>query len=61
MNPRFVVIVSAEGEWRAIPKIYPDAEYKEHPYGQYTELEMNNEQVILMHGGWAKVQSAAST
>jgi adenosylhomocysteine nucleosidase len=61
LNPRFVVIVSAEGEWRAIPKIYPDAEYKEHPYGQYTELMMNNEQVILMHGGWAKVQSAAST
>lgn len=61
MNPRFVVIVSAEGEWRAIPKIYPDAEYMEHPYGQYTELEMNGEKVILMHGGWAKVQSAAST
>lgn len=61
MNPRFVVIVSAEGEWRAVPKIFPDAEYKEHPYGQYTELEMNGEQVILMHGGWAKVQSAAST
>jgi adenosylhomocysteine nucleosidase len=61
LNPRFVVIISAEGEWRAVPKIFPDAEYKEHPYGQYTELEMNGEPIILMHGGWAKVQSAAST
>ncbi len=61
MNPRIVVIISATGEWNAVPKIYPDAEYQNHPYGQYIELELNNEPVILMHGGWAKVQSAAST
>jgi adenosylhomocysteine nucleosidase len=61
LNPRIVVIISATGEWNAVPKIYPDAEYHNHPYGQFIELEINDEPVILMHGGWAKVQSAAST
>lgn len=61
LNPRFVVIVSAEGEWRAIHKLYPDAEYQNHPYGEYIETEFNGGPTILMHGGWAKVQSAAST
>ncbi|MCD6360956.1 MAG: 5'-methylthioadenosine/S-adenosylhomocysteine nucleosidase [Armatimonadetes bacterium] len=55
------MIISAEGEWRTVPKVYPDAEYKNHPYGQYIKVTLNSEPVIIMHGGWAKVQSAAST
>jgi adenosylhomocysteine nucleosidase len=60
LKTRFVVIVSADGEWQAIPKIYPDAEYLVTPYGQYIIREINDEPVILMHGGWGKIPSAAS-
>jgi len=60
LKPRFVVIVSADGEWRAIPKIYPDADFQETPFGQYFVEEVNGEPVVIMHGGWGKIPSAAS-
>ena len=60
MNPRFVVMVSADGEWQAIPKIFPDAEYHTTPYGQFFVETINDEPVIIMHGGWGKIPSAAS-
>ena len=60
MNPRVVVIVSADGEWEAIPKIYPDAEYIMTPFGQYFVEEIHGEPVIIMHGGWGKIPSATS-
>jgi adenosylhomocysteine nucleosidase len=60
LNPRFVVIVSADGEWQAIPKIFLDANYQETPYGQYFVQEINGEPVVIMHGGWGKIPSAAS-
>jgi adenosylhomocysteine nucleosidase len=60
LNPRVVVIVSADGEWQAIPKIFPDAEYEESPYGQYFVEEISGEPVVIMYGGWGKIPSAAS-
>jgi adenosylhomocysteine nucleosidase len=52
--------VSADGEWQAIPKIFPSAEYRLTPYGQYFIEEINGEPVIIMFGGWGKIPSAAS-
>jgi adenosylhomocysteine nucleosidase len=52
--------VSADGEWQAIPKIYPNADFLKTPYGQYIIREIIGEPVILMHGGWGKIPSAAS-
>ena len=60
MNPRFVVIVSADGEWQAIPKIFPDTKYGLTPFGQYFTKTINGEPVVIMHGGWGKIPSAAS-
>jgi adenosylhomocysteine nucleosidase len=60
LNPKVVVIVSADGEWQAVPKIFPDAEYQESPYGQYFVEAINGEPVVIMHGGWGKIPSAAS-
>lgn len=60
MNPKTIVIVSADGEWQAIPKIFPDAEYSNSPFGQYFVKEINGEPVVIMHGGWGKIPSAAS-
>jgi len=52
--------VSADGEWQAVPKIFPDAEYSMSPFGQYFIEEINGEPVVIMHGGWGKIPSAAS-
>lgn len=60
MNPRIVVIISADGEWDAIPKIFPDAEFQESPYGQWMTREINGEPVIFYHGFYGKIPSAAS-
>jgi adenosylhomocysteine nucleosidase len=57
---RVVVVVSADGEWRAIPKMFPDAEYRDSPYGQWMNQTTAGEPVVLFHGGWAKIPSAAS-
>ena len=61
MESRFVVIISARDEWKIIQEVYPNETYYHQPYGEYIKIIMNNEPVIFMHGGWAKVQSAAST
>lgn len=60
MNPRVVVIVSADGEWRAVPKIFPDAEYSITPFGQCFTEEISGEPVVIIYGGWGKIPSAAS-
>ena len=61
MIPRFIVIISADGEWLSIPKIFSDADYSLTPYGQYFIHYFDKEPVIIMHGGWGKIPSAAST
>jgi adenosylhomocysteine nucleosidase len=57
---RVVVVVSADGEWRTIPKMFPDAEYRDSPYGQWMNQTVAGEPVVFFHGGWAKIPSAAS-
>ena len=57
---RVVVVVSADGEWRTIPKMFPDAEYHDSPYGQWMNQTIAGEPVVFFHGGWAKIPSAAS-
>jgi adenosylhomocysteine nucleosidase len=61
LNPKIVVIISADGEWQAIPKIFPEAEFKKSPYGEWTQRKFNGESVILFHGFYGKIASAAST
>jgi adenosylhomocysteine nucleosidase len=60
LNPRIVIIISADGEWQAIPKIFPDAEFEKSPYGEWTLRKFNDEPVILYHGFYGKIPSAAS-
>lgn len=60
MNPKVVVIISAEGEWQAIPKIFPDAKFTQSPYGDWLVREYNGEPVVFYHGFYGKIPSAAS-
>ena len=54
------MVVSADGEWRTIPKMFPDAEYHDSPYGQWMNQTVAGEPVVFFHGGWGKIPSAAS-
>lgn len=55
-----VVIVSANGEWRAVRSLYPQAQMEETPYGESFRLDIDGRQVVVLHGGWGKIAAAAS-
>jgi len=69
-----LILISADAEWRGIRRLFPDADYKDSPYGEWfvsdlTEAayEENNRgsaveiPVLFFHGGWGKIAAAAST
>jgi len=57
---QFVVIVSADAEWRAVAELFPGATMERTPYGEYFHYNSGPWQGIVMHGGWGKVDAAAS-
>jgi len=58
---RIVVIVSADGEWRATTPLFPNAKIKDSPLGEWFTTPIAGEEVIVYHGGWSKEHAAAST
>jgi adenosylhomocysteine nucleosidase len=65
IKSEFVVIISANAEWHAVRKYFPDLRIHRSPYGEwfvyrYNELPELEEDIILMHGGWGKVAGAGS-
>jgi adenosylhomocysteine nucleosidase len=65
-NPDFVVLISADAEWRCLLKYFPDCHINNSPYGnwyyyQYTEIPEIKKRVVFIHGGWGKVASAGAT
>ncbi|HXV98482.1 MAG TPA: hypothetical protein VEC93_08665, partial [Anaerolineae bacterium] len=61
---RFVVIISANIEWRAIQALFPKVELQSSPLGQWFIVELQvgeyTEPVLFFHGGWGKIAAAAS-
>jgi adenosylhomocysteine nucleosidase len=58
---RIVVIVSADGEWRASTPLFPNAKMNNSPLGEWFTTPVAGEEVIVYHGGWGKEHAAAST
>ncbi len=62
---RVVVLISADEEWRAICKFFPDITQQNSPYGEwfYIDITINDlpESVAIYQGGWGKIAAAAST
>ena len=56
-----VVLVSANGEWRAVKSFYPEANIQQSPFGEYFDVPFDNTRVSLFHGGWGKISAAATT
>ena len=65
LEPRVVVIVSANAEWRVVCALFPGAELAPSPYGQRfvaaLDVDGHQERVLFFHGGWGKIAAAAST
>ncbi len=65
-SSNFVILISANAEWREIKKIYPGHVPGSSPYGEWFEHKLETQPrvklpVIFFHGGWGKVAAAGST
>ncbi|MFZ1043138.1 MAG: 5'-methylthioadenosine/S-adenosylhomocysteine nucleosidase [Anaerolineales bacterium] len=56
-----VVLVSADGEWRAVRSFYSEADIQHSPFGEYFDVHFGDMCVTLFHGGWGKIAAAAMT
>jgi adenosylhomocysteine nucleosidase len=66
LGPDFVVLISANAEWRVIRNHFPDCSVYNSPYGEwfsYTQLEYPtlDKPIVFFQGGWGKVAAAGST
>ena len=56
----FLVIVSADAEWRAVTGLFPSSTMERTPFGECFHYDSGSWRGIVMHGGWGKVDAAAS-
>ena len=66
LKPDFVVLISANAEWRVIRDIFPACRVYTSLYGEWFFEGLNLypeslKPIIFFHGGWGKVAAAAST
>src|SRR5215831_13288088 len=50
-----VVIVSADGEWRVVKAMFPEAAIQHSPFDEYFELTLGERELTIFHGGWGKI------
>lgn len=55
-----VVIVSANAEWRVVRAELSTATVARSPHGEFIEKRIAGRRVVILHGGWGKVDAAAS-
>jgi len=65
-NPDFVVLISANAEWRVIRKCILKSGIYPSPYGEwftylYKEIPLLKKPIVFIHGGWGKVAASGST
>ncbi len=62
----FVILISADAEWRELRKIFPDHPINFSPYGDWLVYHYPSTSglinpVVFVFGGWGKVAAAGST
>ncbi len=57
---KFVVIVSADAEWRAVAELFSDSALERTPYGEFFYHDSGASRGVVMRGGWGKIDAAAS-
>ncbi|MHC1782699.1 MAG: 5'-methylthioadenosine/S-adenosylhomocysteine nucleosidase [Anaerolineaceae bacterium] len=56
-----VVLISADAEWEAVVRNFPESSNIVTPFGGYFENRHKDWKIIYCQGGWGKVSAAAST
>jgi adenosylhomocysteine nucleosidase len=56
----FVVIVSADGEWRGVRTLFAGVDLARTPYGECFDLVSGTWRGVVLHGGWGKIDAAGS-
>jgi adenosylhomocysteine nucleosidase len=60
-NPRILVTVSADAEWRVVEDTYPGITKSASPYGCWFIASAGQFPILFFRGGWGKISAAAST
>lgn len=58
---KYAVVISANMEWKAVKKIFPDESYQKSVWGEFFFKKINNRDVLFFHEGWGKVAAAGAT
>jgi adenosylhomocysteine nucleosidase len=59
-DPRVVILISANSEWRAVKEILSPTEIHSSPLGEWIEITFNLQHATFFHGGWGKISAAAT-
>jgi adenosylhomocysteine nucleosidase len=57
---RVVVVISANAEWKPVKEALQPARVERSPYGEFFTHAIAGEPVLFLHGGWGKIDAAAS-
>jgi adenosylhomocysteine nucleosidase len=57
---RIVVVISANAEWRPVKEALQPSRVERSPYGEFFTQTIAGEPVLFLHGGWGKIDAAAS-
>jgi adenosylhomocysteine nucleosidase len=57
---KVVILVSADAEWQAIRRLFPDVTMSASPFGEWF-VQDTSRRIIFFQGGWGKISAAAST
>jgi len=58
---KYAVLISANMEWKAVKKYYPNEKYQQSVWGEYFYKKIGNQKVLFFHEGWGKVAAAGAT
>ncbi len=61
MSPVYVVLVSANSEWRIVLNTFQPAQTDTSPLGDWFVSSLGTHKVVFFHSGWGKTRSAAAT
>lgn len=60
-NIKYAVLISANMEWKAVKKFYPDEKIEKSVWGEFFYKRIANKEVLFYHEGWGKVAAAGAT
>src|SRR5687767_7036310 len=60
MQFRIAVVISANAEWKPVKEALAPVCVERSPYGEFFTHEIAGEPVLFHHGGWGKIDAAAS-